>query len=822
MDDAPEQGMDRMTEHVGIVVIGGGAVGCSVLYHLARMGRADALLLEQDELTSGSTWHAAGNVPTFSSGWGIMKLQQYSAALYRRLAEDPDYPINYHVTGSVRLSHTRERLDEYRHVASMARANGLDYDILTPAELRARHPLVETHDLNAALWDPLDGDIDPAQLTQALAAGARKLGAQVRRFTKVTALAPLPGGEWRVTTANGDIITGIVINASGYRAGEVMALLGQRLPIATLSHQYLVTEDSPELAARAERLPLLRDPDISYYLRQERHGFILGPYEWQATAMWQDGIPADFAHKLWNDDLARLEPYITDACARVPLLGQVGVKRVVNGPIPYSPDGNPYIGPAHGLRNFFHCNTFSFGIAQAGGAGKAMAEWVLHGAPEWDLWSLDPRRYTAYATATYTTAKAVEIYQNEYAPGFPFEERPAGRPALMSPLYDRLAAKGARFGARGGWERPIWFAAPTDAAPTDAADTLSFRRARTCFDAVGREVQAVRERVGLLDLPGFSKFHVTGPGATAFLDRLVCSRLPKIGRIGLAYALTATGGLLSEFTITRRAENSFYLCAASSAEWHDEDILHAALPDDGSVHIDNVTARLGTLVLAGPRARDVLAAVTTADLSNKAFPWLSAQKIEIGTARPLALRVNYVGELGWELHAPVEELVTLHTALWAAGQPHGIADFGIYAVDSLRLDKSYRGWKTDLEIGYSPLEAGLARFVDLDKENFVGRAALHAEHQRGSTQRMVPLVFDAAADADAPALASVFAAGNRVGLVTSGGWSYTLGRSIALALVRIDLAAPGTSLTVEVFGEHRTAVVGSEPLYDPTNARIRA
>jgi dimethylglycine dehydrogenase len=805
-----------VAEHFEIVVIGGGAVGCSALYHLALLGHTDTLLLEMDELTSGSTWHAAGNVPTFSTGWGVMKLQHYSTKLYTRLATNPDYPINYHITGSVRLAHTRERRDEFHHVTSMARANGIEYDMLSPSELQSRHDLAETHDLDCALWDPLDGDIDPAQLTQALAYHARQMGAQIRRFTKVTALAQSPSGAWRITTPQGDITAEKIINAGGYRAGEIMALLGQRLPIVSLSHQYLVTEDIPALAARETRLPLLRDPDISYYLRQERHGFILGPYEWQATAMWQDGIPENFAHQLWNDDLARLEPYIADACARVPALATAGIKRVVNGPIPYSPDGNPYIGPAHGLKNFFHANTFSFGIAQAGGAGKAIAEWVLHGAPEWDLWSLDPRRYTGYATATYTEAKAIEVYQNEYASSYPFEERPAGRPARTSPLTPLLAAKGARFGARGGWERPTWFA-----TPADGPDTLTFRRPRTSFAGVGREVEAVRERVGLLDLPGFTKFIVSGPGATAWLDHLLCSRLPSLGRIALTYAVNEAGKILSEFTVTRLAPDRFYLCAAASAEWHDEDLLTAALPPDGSVTLEIVSAKYGTLVLAGPRARDVLAAVTRADLSNTAFPWLTAQHIEIGTSRPLALRVNYVGELGWELHAPMEDLLGLYQTLWTAGLPHGIADFGIYAVDSLRLDKAYRGWKSDIEIGYSPFEAGLDRFVALKKTAFIGRAALLAEHQRGPTQRMVPLILDHPGDADPPALASVFHAGTRIGLVTSAGWSHTLNASIALAYIRADLAHEGQALTIDIFGTATAATVAADVPYDPTNARLR-
>jgi dimethylglycine dehydrogenase len=806
-----------MAEHVRVAVIGGGAVGCSALYHLAKLGWRDAVLLEQDELTSGSTWHAAGNCPTFSTAWGILKLQQYSADLYRRLAADHDHPIGYHVTGSLRLSHSAERLAEFRHVCGMAQANGIDYAVLTSSELRARYPLADLHDLNGALWDPLDGDIDPAQLTQALAAAARSLGARVRRFCKVVGLAAQSGGGWTLhTNDGGELQAEVVVNAAGYRAGEVMRLLGEYLPTVTLSHQYLVTEHVPELAGADARLPLLRDPDTSWYLRQERGGFLLGPYERDATPMWQDGIPADFAHKLFNDDLARLEPYIADACARVPALGQVGVRRVVNGPIPYSPDGNPYVGPAYGRRGFFHCNTFSFGICQAGGAGKAIAEWVVHGAPEWDLWALDPRRYTGYATSTFVIAKAVEVYQHEYAPAFPNEERPAGRPLRSSPLYARLAAKGARFGARGGWERATWFAGP------DASDAPSFKRQRGHFAAVGAEVRAVREAVSLLDLPGFTKFFVSGAGAAAWLDWLLCSRLPRVGRIALAYALDGRGRLVSEFTVTRLAEDRFYLCSASAAEWHDADLLQAALPADGSVRLEEISARMGTLVLAGPHARDVLGAVTRAELSSRAFPWLAAREIEIGAARVLALRVNYVGELGWELHAPTEHLLALYEALEAAGAPHGMRDIGIYAVDSLRLEKCYRAWKTDLETGYSPLEAGLDRFVDLAKPDFVGRAALLEERQRGVRQRLVPLVLDEAGDHDAPACASAFHDGARVGIVTSGGWSYTMGRSLALAYVRADLAAPGSRVEVEVYGERRTATVGREPLYDPGNARLRA
>jgi dimethylglycine dehydrogenase len=699
----------------------------------------------------------------------------------------------------------------------MAEAQGLDYELLSPEAARDRYPFIELDDLKGALWDPYDGDIDPSQLTQALAKGARDLGARIRRFTKVVGLEPLSNG-WRVTTDKGEIEADMVVNAAGYRAGEVMAMVGQELPIVAMSHQYLVTEPIPELAAREGKLPLLRDPDVSYYLREERDGLILGPYEWRATPMWTDGLPEDFSNQLWPDDLDRLSWYIEQAIERVPILGSVGVQRVINGPIPYSPDGNPYIGPAHDLENFYQCCCFSFGIAQAGGAGKTLAEWVAEGEPEWDLWAFDPRRYTSYATKTYVTAKAVELYQNEYAVGFPYDERPAGRPARTSPLYDRLKAKGARFGARGGWERAVLF----DPEGACAEQTLTFRRDRNWFDLVGEECRAVREGVGVLDLPGFSKFMVEGQGAEAWLDRLTCSKLPKVGRIALAYMLSEKGGVVSEYTITRLADGRFHLISAAAAEWHDEDWLRRHLPDDDSVRLTRHHAEMGTLVLAGPRSRDVLAGLVDADVSNEAFPWLSVRPIAMSVPHVVAFRVNYVGELGWELHAPMEYMVALYEAVWRAGEPFGIRDFGLYAMESLRLDKCYRGWKVDLGSEYSPLMSSLDRFIDFDKSAFIGKGALLAEKERGPKERFAPLILDEPGVADAPFCAPIRQSGEIVGLVTSGGWSYALKKSIALGYVRADLARPGESLEIDILGERRPATVGREPLYDPENARLRA
>jgi dimethylglycine dehydrogenase len=806
-----------MTDHARVVIIGGGAVGCSALFHLAKLGWTDCLLLERDELTSGSTWHAAGNCPNFSTSWNVIKLQRHSTKLYARLGEETGYPINYHITGSLRLAHTRDRMDEYKHVASMAQAQGIEFELLSPAETKSRHPFLELHDLQGALWDPHDGDIDPSQLTQAYAKGAKDLGCRIQRFTRVTALAQKPDGGWRIATDKGEVEAEVVVNAAGYRAGEIMAMVGQYLPIVSLEHQYLLTESIPELTACKTPLPLLRDPDVSYYLRQERDALLLGPYEKEkAVARWADAVPENFAYQLFPDSLDRLESYIEDAIGRVPILGKVGMQKVINGPIPYSPDGNPYIGPAHGLKNFYHCCCFSFGIAQSGGAGKTVAEWIAHGEPEWDFWTLDPRRYTDYATKTYVVAKALELYQNEYAIAFPCNEWPAGRPAKTTALYDRLKTKGAMFCARGGWERATWFPRSQDKPEQQP----SFRRTNF-HDAVAEECKAVREQVGILDLGGFTKLVIDGPGAAAWLDRLICGRLPKQNRITLSYMLNDRGGIVSEFTITRLGENRFYLISAAAAEWHDLDWLERHKPEDGSVTIANLSARLASLVLAGPKAREVLAQVTDSDLSNKTFPWLSAREIEIGFARMLALRVNYVGELGWELHVPMESLVPVYEALWAAGAPHGIRDFGMYAMDSLRLEKCYRGWKSDMTHEYTPLMASLDRFVDFQKPEFKGMAALAEESRRGPKERLVPLVLDEAGDADAPSCAAVWQNGARVGLVTTAGYGHAIGRSIALAYICSDLAAPDTRLEIEILGERRAAVVAREPIYDPQNARLR-
>ena len=804
-----------------VVIIGGGVVGASCLYHLAKAGWSDCLLLEKDELTSGSTWHAAGNCPNYSGSWSIMKMQQYSTKLYGRLGDEVDYPMNYHVTGSIRLAHSKQRMQEFEQVCSMARYQGIEFEMMSNDDMKKVYPFLETHDLRGGCWDPGDGDIDPAQLTQALAAGARQMGAKVVRFCPVEGVRR-ENGEWIIETAHGEIACEYVVNAAGYRAAEIGRMFRRDIPCVSLAHQFLLTEEIPELEARGQALPLLRDPDSSYYLRQEKNGLLLGPYEKGCKAHWvrpDDPMPDDFSFQLYPDDLERLSWYIEDACARVPILGSVGVTRVVNGPIPYAPDGNPLLGPMPGVPNAFEACVFTFGIVQGGGAGKILAEWLTEGETEWDMWSVDPRRFTGFVDDDYAIKKAVEIYSHEYAIHYPHYEWPAAREKRRSPLHLTLKLSGAQFSAAAGWERAAWYARPGDETSLEACET--FARKGPWFEAVRGECLAVRDAAGICDLPGFSRFNVSGPGAADWISTLIAGAVPRPGRIGLVYFATSGGRILTEMTLTRHAEDSFQLLTAAGAEWHDREWLEKHLPSGSAITIDNVSGDWGTLVISGPKSRDILSAVCANDLASGKFPWLSHQPVEIGGGRGTMIRVSYVGELGWEIHLPNEHLKAAYDLIWAAGQAHGLRHFGMYAMNSLRLEKCYRAWKADLSTDYSLLTGALERFVKLDKSDFIGQAALAAEKQAGLAERFVPLLVTAGHE-DAPYLATVWRGDERAGLVTSGGYGHRIERSIALATIRADLCVPGTAVEVEIFGVRRPAAVAEEPLYDPANERLRA
>ncbi|WP_274628470.1 GcvT family protein [Arvimicrobium flavum] len=808
-----------------VVIIGGGAVGVSSLYHLAKADWTDCVLLEKNELTSGSTWHAAGNVPTFSSSWSLMNMQRYSAELYRGLAKAVDYPMNYHVTGSIRLAHGRERMREFQRARGMGRYQGMAIDVIGPGEIRAKYPFIETHDLAGALYDPNDGDIDPAQLTHALAKGARDLGARIVRFCPVTSVSR-DKDEWIVSTPQGDIRCEYVVNAAGYRAGEVGKMFGREIPMTVMSHQYILFEEIPELKAWSQeagrKLPLLRDVDTSYYLRQEKYGMNLGPYERDCRAHWatpHDPMPEDFSFQLFPDDLERLEWYLNDATRRVPILGTAGLSKIINGPIPYTPDGNPLIGPMPGVPNAFEACVFTFGIAQAGGAGKVLAEWVTEDRTEWDMWSCDPRRFTSFAAAAdYAFAKGLEAYGHEYAIQFPRHVWPAARNRKLSPIHDRVAALGAQFGAYNGWERALWYARPGD--DTSEAATQTYDRDGPWQSRVREECLAVRDAAGILDLPGFSRFRLKGPGARDWLSTLITGAVPKPGRIGLGYFADDSGRIVTEMSIMAIEEDFFFLITAAVAEWHDFEWLRKHFPQDSEMTLEIVTEKFACQILTGPNARKILAQITDADLT---LPWLSHQPCQIAGEWLQLVRVSFAGELGWELHTHAGSTAKVFDAVWEVGQKHGLKPFGMFALDSLRLEKGYRAWKQDLSTDYTILQGGLERFVRWDKPDFMGKAALLVEKQQGVAKRFVTLVLDEPGDCDAPYMSTIWHDGRIAGETLSGGFGYRVDKAIALGMVRSDLAAPGTRVDIEIFGERVPATVQPDrTLWDPENERLKS
>lgn len=808
-----------------VVVIGGGAVGTSVLYHLAKMGWTDCLLLEKNELTSGSTWHAAGNCPNYVANWTVMAMQSYSNRLYRSLGDEVDYPMNYHVTGAIRLAHSEERMQEFRHVEAMGRHMGIEFQEMSPKEMQEIYPFLEVHDLHGGQWDALDGDIDPAQLSQALAKGARDMGAQVIRFCPVTGVERIKD-EWLIKTDQGEVRCEYVVNAAGYRADEIGKMFGRDVPCVAMAHQYLITEEIDELVKRDEKLPLLRDPDSSYYLRQEKNGLLLGPYEFNCKAHWitgDDPRPADFSFQLWNDDLERLEWYIDDACKRVPILGSGGITRVVNGPIPYAPDGLPLVGPMPAVPNAFEACVFTFGIVQAGGAGKLVAEMIIEGETETDSWSVDPRRFTDHVDRDFAIAKAIETYSHEYAMHFPHIQWPAGREAKTSPIYETLKTAGAAFGSYGGWERAEWFP-----RKDEKDEMVADYNHQPSFDAVGAECRHVAEHAGLIDLTGFSRYEIKGAGARAWLDGMVTGRLPKQGRIALIYFASAKGKTLTEMTATCFDDNHFWLITGAGALWHDRDWLIQHMPDDGSVEFTDITRAKGSLLLTGPKSPAIFENLTGVSASQDSFPWLSHQMVKIGGIEAVAIRVSFAGEAGWEFHVDMEKLLDVWQAINKAGSDHQLGLFGMLALDSMRLEKGYRSWKSDLTSDYTMLESGLGRWINFGKEDFIGKAALQAEQQQGSSKRFVTMtVADPADDApfgDAVYLSSIMAGGKDIGLVVSAGYGHRVGQSIAYGIVDESAFSSGNpDLSINVLGRPRAAtIIKDDALYDPGNEKVKA
>ena len=811
-----------MKTQARVVVVGGGVVGVAMLYQLARMGWHDVVLLERHELTSGSTWHAAGLLPLFNMSYSVGQIHKHSVALYQGLEAETGQAVGFSQVGNIRLAMNQDRMDEYHQYAGVAETIGIEVNFLTPDEVLEIWPLCNVDGLVGAIVHPADGYIQPADVTQAMAIGARKLGAEINRQIVVEGFEQKPDGQWRVKTNQGDIVCEHVVLATGNFARRMGAMVGLDLPVMSVEHQYIVTEPHPDIVQRHQdglgELGVLRESDGSWYLREEGGGLLLGCYEEGAPICYPDGPSEAAEYELFPEDLDRLAPHIEAAIRRVPIFGEAGVKRVYNGAIPYTPDGSPIIGPAWGLRNFWLNEGHSFGITAAGGAGWQLAHWIIEGEPTIDMLGVDPRRFGAYANASYLKAKNKEAYASVFTIHYPDEERPAARPRLKSPCYDRLKNLGAVFGQKAGWERANWFAP----SGTTQEDDWSFRRSGW-FEHVGNECLNVSNNVGILDMTSFAKCRIAGPGAEVFLDNVMANRLPESpGRVKLCHALNHNGGVHSEFTVLRETDDSFYLVSAGIYQRLDHDWLWRHMPSDGNVQMTNLTNAKGVLVVAGPKARTLMQRISDNSFENNDFPWLSAREISVGEDKVTAMRLNYVGELGWELHHDMALQNQVFDALMDAGSDLGLKPFGIRAMDSMRYEKSYRMVGTEISIEYSAYESGLDRFIHPGKGNFVGRDALLAWQDRGFSNSLVTLEVHDVTDSDALGNNPIYKGDELVGRATGGNYGFRVGKSLALAMVHPELAAVGTELAMKILGrQHKVTVIPASP-YDPDNERLRA
>lgn len=803
-----------MQSHAKVVIVGGGMMGVGLAYHLAEEGWKDVVLIEKGELTSGSTWHAAGQCPSFISNYNMAKIHHYSNTLYPRLEEITGQHAGWHGCGGIRLATTQEEVDWFRHVAGFSANVGFHMEVIGPERIKELNPWLETEGILAGAYTNMDGHVDPSSACNAMAAGARQMGAIIIRHTRVLDINVLSSGEFEVVTDQGDITCEHVVNAAGCYAREVGKWVGVDTPITNMEHQYLVTEPLEEFAGSDFELPVMRDPATAGYYRQEQNAGLVGIYEhYGSREAWagRGGFP-DWGseNELFEGDIDRIAPWLEKALERMPIFANAGIKRIINGAIPHTPDGNPLVGPAPGLRNFWQCCGAAIGIAQGAGTGKYLAQWMVHGDAEINIACIDPRRFGSYADQDYTRAKSFDDYENMFETPLPGREIHAGRPSRVTPLYGPLKAKGATYTEVYGWERPKFF------APEGFEEKLQYRR-NNVFDLVAEECRAVRERVGIMDLSSFAKFDVTGPRAEELLDRLTANKLPKkAGSINLAHVLSDNGRIEGEWTITRLADDRFYVLSGAGTERMVQDQLTFAGGDD--VTITNVTDDYGMLVVAGPKSRTVLAPLTDADLTNASFRWLSGQEITIAGVPVRALRVNYVGELGWELHAPIADLARLYDAIWAEGLAHGIADFGVHAVNSLRIEKGYRGYGTELTNEITLVEADCTRFYAPGKGDFKGRTATEAV---GEKKIVTILVYGevAATNCDIYGGEAVMQGDRVVGVCTSGGYGHATGKSLAFAYVA-PVATEG--LEVVILGERRALTLLQEPAWDPSNARQKA
>ena len=808
-----------MRDQARVVVIGGGAVGTSILYHLTEAGVSDCLLIEKNELTSGSTWHAAGNIPTYANSWLGMRAGNYAWSLYKVLGDKLDSPITYRHTGAFWPAHQEARMDFYRHLVGVSKSAGFDLSMITPQEMEEMHPWYRAGDsVIGGIHDPYEGDIDPSQLTQALARGARQGGAEISRFTEVTSITRTTAGEWLVDTSEGQVRAEVVVNATGFYGDHVARMAGSKAPVVTLEHQYLVTEPLAALEEDQTIFPLVRDPDIRFYLRRERSGLLLGSYGHPGRLAFADGVPDDFAHGLFPDSVDDIAEVMEAALTHVPLLAEAGVQRFVNGPIGYSPDAQPLCGPAKGLPNFYHACGIQVGITQSAAAGKAIAEWVTEGETEWDLSAWDPRRFGDWADTSFAQNRVVHLYDLQYAIPYPHRLLSSGRPVQSTPLYDTLKAKGAQFGQIGGWERAMWFDRGGHAYDDTA---LSFRDDEPWRDAIAHECRAVRDAVGVMDHGGFTKFDISGPGAETFLNTVLTGTAPREGRVKLSYMLTPKGMIWSETTVCRLSQDHFLLCGPTLAVDRDFDWLMNACPDDGSVQIEKGFELDAALMVMGPLSRQLLSRLGDTDLSAEAMSWMSASRCTMAGIDVLAMRVSFVGELGWELHVRSDDLPELYAAIQSAGDDLGLVDFGSHALNAMRVEKGYHGWGSDFGTEYTLYDAGLAGFANLNKGDFIGRDAVVKAAEQNPAWQFAGFVVDSP-DADALPSDPVMLDGKVVGYVTSASEGFRLGKRLALGYVEGGLAEQGKVFEIEILGRACRAEVAPLPFYDPENERLKS
>ena len=806
-----------MKQHARVVIIGGGAMGVGLAYYLPREGWDDVVLVEKGELTSGSTWHAAGLIPNFIGSLNMAKVHACAVDLYSRLESETGHPTGWHGCGSLRLAVSDDEIDWFHYVKGILDYIGVESHLVGPSEILEIHPLLDVNGVKLGFYTPNDGHTDPASSTNSMAAGARDSGVEIYRRTRVTGIERSNNGEWIVETDQGSIVCEHVVNAAGSFADQVAQMSGFRLPIINMVHQYLVTENLSEVDEREKELPVVRDPVASCYYRQEQRGLLIGPYETSGAEAWGlDGIDWGFDMELLPEELDRLDTSLRHAYERIPRLATAGIKNVVSGPITHTPDGGFLLGPAANLRNYWLCCGASIGITQGPGAGKYLAQWMVHGQTEINVREMDPRRYGEFANlpGNYVVDKSIDEYQQMYQVHFPGEYREAGRPVKTTPIYEHLRNKGAVFAEIFGWERPKWFS--TDGAEEE----YGFRRTNV-FNAVAAECKGVAERVGIADLTAFAKYHVSGADAESFLNRIGANRAPtRAGRAALTHFLTEAGGIESECVVVRSASGTFYVTSSIIAQQHDLDWMRQNVRSGEDVQVEDLTDRMALLSVTGPKAREVLSAVTDTDLGNQSFPWLTGQGIEIAGVSAYALRVSYVGELGWEIYHSIESMNEICSKLEEAGEEHGMVWFGSYAMNSLRLEKGYKGWGSELTTEITPVEADIERFVRYDKP-FIGRDKVLERKKNGIDTKLVLVSVDVD-DADCLGNEPALDIDRPMGIVCSGGFGHRTNLSLAFVYVEPRFSEPGSTFEIPVLGVRRKATVLAEPPYDPENQRLKA